>query len=1003
MLKEVLVRLSVILLVCGLSVTAHAMADQKSHVNVPAGDLTAGLEILAKQSGAEFVYSADRLKGLRTHGVAGDLSVKDAVNKLLEGTTLQVRMDPTGAMLIVPPTASPTAQASSAPGDNGAQEGKSKSSGNFLLAQVDQGQTSGPSTVEKQDEKSSEKRKGEQLQEVIVTGSRIPQQATEAPQDVQVFTRDQIELSGQPTVAEFLNTLPSVSLSSTEHGQVIYGGTTVQLRGLPYGTTLVLIDGRRVETSGAQSQTDTFDLNNIPLAAVERIEVVPDGSSAIYGSDAIAGVVNIILRKDIGGFEANEKFGAASDTHEWDTDAAWGKRWDNASLSIVGSYQTRTELAASERSITADSNYIALGGPNRDYPDCHPGNVFSVNGANLPGLNAPYAAVPAGFTGTPSLQEFRSTAGTLNECSLEASSSLAPAMHRAGAFLHGTYSVSPSTELFTEVMYSRIEQFQEIGTNFLFGIPGFQQYTVAAQNPYNPFGTTVGIADALTSIAPSGYFPTTNFFRPLVGARGDFLGTWHWEVTARVSKDSTNVDDTEALVNSTAIQNALNSSNPATALNPFTAAPEGPASLLESFFADGLEKYSSVGRAVDGFARGSPFNLPAGPVQLVLGTEYDRDSLSIDYVNDGIFPPNTAANYHRTTYAFFGEARVPVVGNPENPQVGESLAITLAGRHDHYNDFGAKNTPQYGVEWRPLAPLLIRASYAEAFKAPSLADLFGAQGSTQATLLDPLTGQPINVTLISGGNPNLRPETGDSRSLGFLYSTSTDLKLSATYWEVKENNTIAVFQPQLVVDNANLFPGQVIRAASCPSGPPCPITTVIDTSSNFGSFDVKGIDYQGTYRLPTRAGTFSASINATQTVHYLETLVPGAPAVNALSQANDSFAWAPRWKGAYSLSWSLGHYAATFTGRYVGRYQDYDSTREIGDFWLYDANLRYALGPALAPRSDWLKGSLIEIGGINLFDTLPQFSNYSNGFLGYDPTQADIRGRFLYARIGWRW
>jgi len=198
------------------------------------------------------------------------------------------------------------------------------------VAQVGQGQASGAATVEKQDEQA--KRKPIQLEEVVVTGSRIPTHVNEGAQEVKIYTREKIEQSGRSTVADFLNTLPAASVSITESSigtQPNYGVTTVQLHGLPVGTTLVLINGRRLETSGS-SQAGTaafFDLNNIPLAAVDRVEVVSEGSSAIYGSDAIAGVVNIILKRNFDGFETNLKYGGASGTDETNASLAWGRRY----------------------------------------------------------------------------------------------------------------------------------------------------------------------------------------------------------------------------------------------------------------------------------------------------------------------------------------------------------------------------------------------------------------------------------------------------------------------------------------------------------------------------------------------------------------------------------------------------------------------------------------------------------------------------------------------------
>jgi iron complex outermembrane receptor protein len=369
MLKEVLVRLSVILLVCGLSVTAHAMADQETHVNVPAGDLTAGLELLAKQSGAEFVYSADQLKGLRTHGVAGELSAKDAVTKLLDGTKLQVRMDATGAMLIAPPTASATAQASTAPGDSDTQEGKSNSSGNFLLAQTTSGQAAGDVSVttSAEDKKKSEKEgkeKKETLQEVVVTGTHI---AGAAPVGTTIHTLDrtEIENSGYTTTQELLQSLPEnfrggaagaiedVNFSPAQYsGYNQSGGAGVNLRGLGSTATLVLIDGHRVAPSAFGYYTD---VSTIPISAIDHVDILADGASAIYGTDAIGGVVNIVLKDSSEGVQTGVRYGTTTDggANNVGANAQLGHQWDDGGFTVGVDYRNQGQLYASQRPFTS--------------------------------------------------------------------------------------------------------------------------------------------------------------------------------------------------------------------------------------------------------------------------------------------------------------------------------------------------------------------------------------------------------------------------------------------------------------------------------------------------------------------------------------------------------------------------------------------------------------------------------------------------------------------------
>jgi len=238
----------------------------------------------------------------------GEFTTDEALTRILSGTGLTYRYLDAKTVTILPASAIPQGSTQAQAGGQGGatspdKEGKKDSSRGFRVAQVDQGQTSSSSTVEKQNKQISHQ-KPVQLEEVVVTGSRIPTRAGESARDVRIYNREQIEQSGQTSVSDFLNTLPSVSLSLHGAGFQLTGFTSpVTLHGLPTGTTLVLINGRRVEGPGVASsfKSNFFDLDSIPLFAIARIEVLSEGSSAVYGSDAIAGVVNIILKPNIDG------------------------------------------------------------------------------------------------------------------------------------------------------------------------------------------------------------------------------------------------------------------------------------------------------------------------------------------------------------------------------------------------------------------------------------------------------------------------------------------------------------------------------------------------------------------------------------------------------------------------------------------------------------------------------------------------------------------------------
>jgi hypothetical protein len=220
-----------------------------------------------------------------------------------------------------------------------------------------------------------------------------------------------------------------------------------------------------------------------------------------------------------------------------------------------------------------------------------------------------------------------------------------------------------------------------------------------------------------------------------------------------------------------------------------------------------------------------------------------------------------------------------------------------------------------------------------------------------------------------------------------VYSTR-NLEAAVRQWRIKESSNIQKLSPQTLVNNPDLIPGAVVRDSSGA------LVLVNATLLNFGSIEVEGVSFQLGCKYPSPWGLWAPWLAATYTYKYDVALTPGSPAVNAVSQAQDTNTWAPRWKGSVGLVWSMADLTINGIGRYVGSYQDYDSTRRIGNFWYFDLNAKYTL-----PKSTF-GTAFIELGAINLFDRLPQVSRYQFGFVGYDPAQADIRGRVLYVRLG---
>ena len=834
----------------------------------------------------------------------------------------------------------------------------------------------------------------QQLQGVVVTGTRLKVGTTEGPQDVQIYTRERIDQSGQTTISGFLNTLPDVSVSFTEGAfQSRAGETTVRLHGMPSGTTLVLINGRRVQDSaitlGTSYASNFFDLNNIPLSAVDRIEVLPEGASAVYGSDAIAGVVNIVLRKGLAGVETSARYSHAEDLDQWDADIALGNQWAGGGFMLLGSFQKRDALAGFDREVTATQDHPGQGIDSR-FTFCPTPNVFGVGGRNLPGLGAPYAAVPAGFTGTPSIAEFADTAGTLNKCSLRASTSYVPETQREGLYAQGYLDGPKSVQLFGELLATHVRNDFHYLYSTAVGTATSQTYTVPATNPYNPFGATVGIgavfADADTSFHSDAYF-----VRPVIGVRGELGPDWEWETAVVYGRDHETYTFGNGVQDRLGIQAAFNAGNPA--LNPFVDGPLGSPAFASAYIHDYIQHYTAYDFGAEGFARGTLFRLPAGAVQAVAGAEYHRYRLYTDngnYANVVYGPPGDPTTYSRHSYAAFGEFRLPILPGA-NALPG--LEAIVAVRYDHYSDFGGTTNPQYALEWRPANRWLVRATYGETFRAPPLYDLYSPvlTRSPGAFVNDPQTGhQQVPVTTLTGGNPSLQPETGITESLGVQYGgeSAQGLHATLTQWRIKERRNIQAIPPQTLVNNEGAVPGAVVRDAGGN------IVLVNSTLANFGEIKVEGITSELAYTFESSVGRWTPSIAATYTYRYDVALTPGAAPISGLAQAQDTNLWAPRWKGFATLGWKSGPASITGTARYVGSYGDYDSARHIGDVWYFDLNAKCAFAKSM------FGSAYIEVGGINIFDRQAQVSNYVLGSTGYDPGQYDIRGRVIYARLG---
>jgi iron complex outermembrane receptor protein len=995
-----------------------AKAAIRKDLNVPAEELSPALQQVATTYELQVLYPTQVAKDLKTHGAIGTFTSDEALTKVLSGTGLSYKYLDANTVTVFSQPVNP-APSGVAPHDGGdpSKEGKKDSSGAFLLAQVDQGQAAGPSAVEQQDEEAAaaKKRKEKELQEVTVTGSRIPTPSGAQEMPVYSYTREDIDKSGETTLADFFNGLPDVSVSSSENGYgylLNYGGkTTVQLHGLPLGTTLLLINGRRVEAGPSGSPGGGyFDLNNIPLSAVERVEVLPVGASAIYGANALGGAVNIILRKNVDGVEVNGKFGHADAVNESEGNLSLGRSWTQGSISFLGTYQERGDLLASERYLTSTTDYPS-GAPTQLYVNdaCAPGNVYSLNGQNLPGLSSPVAGIPTGISGTPTTQQFIPTAGKLNLCNSLRDFSLTPQTQRVGLLASANYELGSSLNLFSEVMFSEEHLVYGYLRQIQSSQGSFGGTTLGASNPYNPFGEPVGVSFTYPGYRSSN-LESGGFVRPLVGIEGSIFKEWHLEATAFVSRDRFEADFNYP--NSGPLQAALSSSDPNTALNPFNTAVPGSPQVLESIASAATDfQVSYVNQLVGANAllRGPLLTLPAGPLEVALGGEYGQDKEISDSSSTSL-ALFSQTSLERRSYAVYAEARAPIFATLQDGQIRDRLALTAAGRFDDSNDFGGKATWQVGFLMRPIEAVQFTGGYGVSYQAPTLDQILGAQFSGFESNIgsDPFRGgQAVSATVISGANPGLKPETGNSRTLGVALLNPNDSGFAAglNWFAIAISKYIGQPDNQTLINNPSIYPGAVIRAppttADQQQGFLGQIIQVNALNYNFGDLQVSGVDANLSYGLKTSIGQVKTSLAVANVYRWQSALAPSLPSASYVSQAGGNPGWAPRWKASAAVDWEVGRVNLNLTGRYTGKYRDTQievpNTNELGNIWICDFNLRWKIGQSIARENPHISNLYLALGVINLFDRMPPFSY---GLLPYDYTQYDLRGRFIYAQMG---
>nr|WP_295382195.1 TonB-dependent receptor [Pseudoxanthomonas sp.] len=838
------------------------------------------------------------------------------------------------------------------------------------------------------------------LDAVVVTGSNIKRSDTAGPNPVQVVTREDIERTGKSTLTDVLRSLSANAGNSYDEqytGSFSAGSASIGLRGLSPKNTLVLVNGYRVANFGfALNTQDTFvDLNALPIGAVERIEVLKDGASAVYGSDAIAGVVNIILRRNFQGIEVGGAVGGATrgglDEQKANLLLGFGDLEQQGWNVLFGlDLLKRERLDADERAFTRSGDF-------RDKPGGRLAGWSTAGGNWLlnPRQPTPFSPCPDGSVLRP-YSDFGSTLPG-NACAFNAQpyKTLQPGAERIQASLSATFRLGERTELFADLLYSHNQADQIFSAPLTVG-PGLRAYNPATGtlvdipvvlpvgHPNNPNGVPLPFEYTFFDLGPRLKDNTQVFYRALAGLRGQ-TERWDWEVAAETSQ-SLQREYVDNFINRYAFQRIL-----ADGSYDFLDPSRTPAPLNDLRLQTKRPGYYRLD-GISAKASTSFLELPAGSIGFAWGAEFRRESLDARtsrQVLSGteLRPAINIVKGERKVSAAYAEFSVPL---------HQTLELQLAGRADHYDDFGNAFSPKVALRWQPLESLLLRGSFSRGFRAPSLPEIAPGQTISYGTVVDPYDplspGGSRGVTNVRTGNPDLDAERSKNFNIGAVWSPDADTSIGLDYYRIEQDNLIKPDNAQFIVNNPTQFPGRVIRDAQGR------IQIITNQYSNQGELKTSGIDldFSRTFRTAS-AGNFTLSGSWTHLLEFKQPLVAGqAPYDGA---GNNRLGALPKNRGTTSLGWEAGDWESTLSLQYIAGYDQRVSTQASNPGLRDKVKPYHQLDLYVAYQG--IPKTTLSLAVQNLTDKDPPFDP-AGGSNGFDITQYNLRGQFVSLGVKYR-
>jgi iron complex outermembrane recepter protein len=839
---------------------------------------------------------------------------------------------------------------------------------------------------------------GKDLETVYVTGSRIARASDfENPAPVVTFTSDDIAKSGYPSLQQLLEDQPFVgngtfSTRGNNQDSTANGAASVSLRGLGADATLVLVNGRRVAISSfAESITTNFvDINTIPVAAIERLEVLKDGASAVYGADAVAGVVNVILKKDFDGVEVAAGGGFADGYDEYNASGIWGINGEDSNVTLVLDYFRNSTLKNSERGPLGSADQTRRGGEDFRSSRGFPGR-FIVDGVTTIDPACP----PDRRAGQTCVYDY----GPWNL--------LTPEAERTGLMVLGNKRFG-DIEFFTEIAAQHNTSIAQGAPTPLDESAGL---TVPVTHPNNPFpgATSIQIGRFRTVDAgPRQWDIQTDNIRGVFGLRGKWLDRWDWEVAAQRARSESEQTGSrsQGWVRTDYLQQEIDAGR----YNPF-GGTYNPQSVIDAITTSLVRQGTSNLTGYDAQISGEIFDLPAGKVAMATGIEYreeDVKDIPDEQFQRGLIFGTEAvsAQASRDNWSAFVEFSVPVV---------ESLELNLAVRYDDYSDFGGTTNPKISARWEPLESLAFRASWGTGFRAPSLAQIGLGPSQESQFFVDtfgcadnPAYCAATDYNIVFAGNPDLDAEESENFNIGAAWKPTDSWLVAVDYWDIKQENKIDevnfgyLFSQYCGVQDSDVC----VRGTPLPGDTLGPLQSVNSSFINIGEQSTNGVDVSVHFRDSVMGGELFVGLDYSRMLEFKKRELSADGTSFVTRDLTGEYEY-PEDRFVLTGDWGFDVWGVRATVNYTGSFEDtpdidfdgvldFDSNRSrtVGSFTTLNLQGRYT----------GFEGLTIAVGIDNALDESPPFAigDGDTDLYGYVSSMHDPRGQFIYGKLTYR-